>query len=103
MDLFCHVKQVSVARYKRTKIYEQGEALVKLIRGGEQQAAQWKEQEKDWREGLTASTNKELIILWEVWERVDEGWLVRTFSPSQPTQPRVAWLGEHVKCGARRW
>lgn len=82
MDLFCHIQQISVAKYRREKLYDQ--SLVQQLRGSENQADQWKGQEKDMREGLTSTSNKELIILWQAWERVEEGWLVHTFGPSRP-------------------
>lgn len=85
MDLFAHVKQVSVAQYKRLGIFKQD--ALEQIRGGENQADQWKEQEKEFREGINASKNKDVVVLWEAYERVEEGWLVRTFSPSKPEQP----------------
>lgn len=104
MDFFAHVKQVSVAKYKRSPVYNQDPDLIALIRGSDNQAAQWKEQEKEWREGITGSTNEDAIILWEVWERVKEGWRVRTFSPCQPERPvrpdflyDVTWQGEPIQ------
>lgn len=104
MDLFAHVKQISVAKYRRMKGFIQSEELINLLRGGENQAAQWKEQEKEVREGLTSSTNKELIILWETYERVQEGFLVRTFGPGQPDRPvrkefvlPLKWQGERLQ------
>lgn len=87
MDLFCHVKQISVARYKRTAIYKQDAAFIERIRGGENQADNFKDQEKEIREGLTSTKRKDLIILWETWERVSSGWKVSTFAPSMPEEP----------------
>ncbi len=102
MELFCHVKQISVARYKRTAVYRQD--LVELLKGGNNEAAQWKEQEKEQREGLTSTTNTDLIILWECWEKVEEGYLVRTFGPGQPDKPvrpefifPVKWQGQAMQ------
>jgi hypothetical protein len=101
MDLFAHVRQISVAKYKRSKVYVQDSELIALIRGGDNQASQWKDQEKEFREGITGSTKEDVIILWETWERVEEGWKVRTFSPSQPDRPvrppfvyDVKWQGD---------
>lgn len=104
MDLFAHVKQISVSKYKRTPQYEQSEELIAQIRGGDNQAGWWKESEKEWREGLSNTTNKDIIILWESWERVEEGWLVRTFSPNAPDRPvrepflyELTWQGEPLQ------
>lgn len=104
MDLFAHVQQISVAKYKRTAIYNQDAELLELIRGGENQASQWKDKEKEMREGLTSTNNKELIILWEAWERVQEGWRVKTFGPGQPDRPvrpdfifPLKWQGEPLQ------
>lgn len=101
MDVSAHVKQVSVAAYKRNKLYNQDPALLEVIRGGENQSSQWKDQEKEMREGLASSTNKDTIILWEAYERIEEGFLVRTFSPSAPERPvredfvlPLTWQGE---------
>jgi hypothetical protein len=105
MDLFCHVQQLSVEAYKRRKQYtEQDEDVIKVIRGGENQASLYKDQEREFREGLNGSTNKELIVLWEAWERVENGFRVRTFSPCQPDKPvrkdfifPVKWRGERIQ------
>jgi hypothetical protein len=101
MDVSAHVKQYSVAAYKRSKFFKQDAGLIERIRGGENQAASWKEQEKEAREGLTSSSNKDMIVLWETYERVDEGFLIRTFSPSCPEEPvrdpflsPLSWQGE---------
>jgi hypothetical protein len=101
MEVSAHVKQISVAAYKRNKLFRQDAALLERIRGGENQAAQWKEQEKETREGLTSSKSADVIILWESYERVDEGFLVRTFSPTAPEEAvrepfilPLSWQGE---------
>lgn len=39
------------------------------------------------REGLTHTTDRSTIILWEIHERTREGWKVHTLSPSAPTVP----------------
>lgn len=101
MDISAHVKQLSVAGFKRMKGYKNDDETIRLIRGGENQADQWKGQEKEIREGLTSTNNKDLIVLWETYERVEAGFVVRTFSPSQPDldlhEPFVLplkWQGE---------
>jgi len=87
MDYFCHVRQMSVERYKRTPGMDQSPDLLELIKGGEKQVDQWKGQEKEIREGLTGSAKDNQIVLWETWERTVNGWVVRTFSPCAPDKP----------------
>ena len=101
MELSAHVKQISVGAYKRMRAYKQDPALIERIRGGENQAAQWKEQEKQAREGLTSSNDQQLIVLWECYERVEEGFKVTTISPTAPETPvcdpfilDLRWQGE---------
>ncbi len=104
MDLFCHIKQISVERYKRTPAYVQDEDLIQLIRGGDNQASLLKEDEKEVREGLTSSADENIIILWETWERTKDGYIVRTFNPGQPDRPvrdhfrwPLEWQGEPLQ------
>lgn len=87
MDWFCHVRQTTVAKYVADGRYVKGDDLIKRIRGGTHQVDQWKEQEKAAREGITYSEDEDEIILFETYQRVKDGWLVRTYSPSAPDEP----------------
>ncbi len=88
MDYFCHIRQTTVAKYLRQPLYtRKDEEFVNAIKGGEKQEAQWKEQEKASREGLTWSRDEDEIVLWEAYERVEQGWRVTTYSPSAPKEP----------------
>lgn len=101
MDLSAHVKQMSVEAYKRVSLYSQDAGLIEAIRGGDNQAAQTKEQEKDTREGISGNTKKDVIVLWETYERTEKGFVVRTFSPTAPDREvhdpftlDLMWQGE---------
>jgi hypothetical protein len=102
-DWFVHVKQISVGKYRRTKVYDQDGETLKLIRGGkrEEQSQGQSDMEKANREGLTDSTDPDTIIVWEVWQRTADNWLIREYSPRKPAndlrQPRFCsnkWRGK---------
>ncbi len=87
MDYFCHVRQLTVAKFEMDGRYTANRDLMARIRGGDKQVEQWKSEEKASREGITHSTDEDEIVLFEAYERVKEGWRVRTYSPSAPDEP----------------
>lgn len=92
-DWFTHIKRISVGQYRREKRYEQGDEVLGLIRGGDKQEEFTKTQEKEYREGINGTKNEDEIILWEIYERVAEGWRVSTIAPCSPeTKVRAPFL-----------
>lgn len=86
-DWFVHVQHMSVAKYKRNRRYIQDETLINAIRGSKDyDATGGILQDKDAREGINFSRNKDQIILWEHWEKTLGGWTVHTYSPQAPDQ-----------------
>lgn len=84
MDWFCHVKQLTVAQYRREKRYHQDDDLIERLRGGPKQEEFSKDQEKAHREGLTWTKDEDEIILWECYEKTEDGWIVRTTGAHSP-------------------
>lgn len=87
-DRVCHVQHYSVEAYKRLKKFEYncdatliGELLDK---SGANSNNSSKDSEKQDREGLTICSDDDTIIVWEVYERKEDDWIVHTFSPSKP-------------------
>ncbi len=87
MDYFAHVLQLTVPKFMRDGRYTANNDLLARIRGGDKQVEEWKGEEKAAREGITFSSDEDEIVLFEAWERVKEGWRVRTYSPSAPDDP----------------
>jgi hypothetical protein len=84
-DWFVHVKHMSVAKYKRDRRYEQDDGLINSIRGSKDyDATGGILEDKQAREGINFSRNKDQIILWEHWVKTMGGWTVHTYSPQAP-------------------
>jgi hypothetical protein len=86
-DLLTHVIPMSVAQYRRNKLFKQDEDFIKRIkgRGGDKtEDASGKDQKKEVREGLTCGRNDEEIIVWEIYTRDPSDFckvIVKTRSP----------------------
>ena len=85
----CHVKQLSIVDYEMESTYNQDPSFIARIKGGQEDKldAGGKEQEKSQREGITYSDDDSIIILFEVYVRDAQGWIIHTFSPSEPDTP----------------
>lgn len=83
---FCHVKHMSVDEFKACGLYKVNDDLLQRIRGGDKETNQ-AVQEKAEREGITRSNDENIIVLWEVWQKIDKGRIVHTFSPGAPSEP----------------
>ena len=87
-DRVCHVIPMSLESYKRAGIYKDDKKTLDAIRGGQSEdggiLADLKNN-KEIREGLTYSDDKEQVIVWEVYTRDSEGdWVMECFSPQAP-------------------
>lgn len=88
-DRLCHVIPMSLNQYKSNKLYNQDEDLIRRIKGrtGEGVKFSTLEDIKLRREGITIGTEDDQIIVWEAYERQDDGKiLVHTFSPLAPNE-----------------
>lgn len=87
-DWIVHVQQYSKAAYKRLKAYgfDTAEATIEQIAKTEPSNEQH-EQTRFERQGLTYSSTKDQIVVWELWEREEDGsWCIRYYSPTCPTK-----------------
>lgn len=80
------VLHMSKADYKRNDKFNPDEAFIKLIsgKGSDQGTSGQLDQDKMLREGLTCGQTDDDIVLWEVYTKETDGFLVETFSPLQP-------------------
>jgi hypothetical protein len=89
-DRVTHVMHLSEGEYKRDALkkgYNDDPDFIKSITGEGKPDQKYKEQRYS-QEGLSWSNVKDLIVLWEVYKREDDGQLtVHTFSPLNPTEP----------------
>jgi hypothetical protein len=89
-DRVCHVMHLSEAEYRRSgqdRGYNLDEDFIDSIKGEGKPNQKYREQRYT-AEGLSYSRLKDLIILWEVYERKDDGQIeVQTFSPLSPDEP----------------
>lgn len=84
LDWIVHVYKLSVDQYKRNKNYtNQSDEFIGQIRGNttEDYGRLAKELDKQIREGITHTTNDNVIVLWEVYYRPIKDWQIRTISP----------------------
>lgn len=86
-DRIVHVMPMSVEAYKRDGRYKtDAETLKKLKTSSDDHTDPGKTSlaaSRRLREGLTHSASSETIIVWEVYERQDDGtWIMHTFSPA---------------------
>jgi len=89
-DRVVHVMPMSEAAYKRAGIYDTKKSTLEAIKGQGDDAndsgQNAKLQETRLREGITHSGKGDKIIVWEVYDRQDNGkWIIRTFSPAAPS------------------
>lgn len=82
-DWFCHVKKMSVAKYRNAGCYDISEDTIQKVRGGPINSEQ-SEQEKQWREGVNFTEDKETVLLWELWEKTRDGWVIHEYCPRVP-------------------
>lgn len=75
-----HVEALSLDDYRRRKAYNQDGSFIKSI-AGKGNARELKFDEKIRREGLTFGATNDEIVIWNVWERTEGKWVMRTLSP----------------------
>lgn len=89
-DWIVHVQQMSEAQYRANKNFNQDKDFVASIKGTGSMTSGGGttalKQDIDRREGLTYSTDKEMIVLWEIYQqdhsaKKDERWTIKTRSP----------------------
>lgn len=81
-DEFIHVRQMTLAQYRRDRRMEQDPAAVMRIVGSEKfENFSTLKDDKRLREGITHSKSPNTIILFEHYGRTAGGWTVETYSP----------------------
>lgn len=75
-----HVEVLTEEKYKQRPAYNQDADFIKRIKGKGTNATELKFDEKVNREGLTFGASDEIVI-WNVWEKTDTGWTMKTLSP----------------------
>ena len=88
-DRIVHVMPMSEGAYKRAGLYDTSKATMEKLKGnGEDESipgSSAQSSAKRTREGITHDSKGDKIIVWEVYNRQDDGsWLVETFSPADP-------------------
>lgn len=86
-DWVAHVKHLTLNQYRRDRRYTQAPELLRRIRGGADSSAAQFELQKSAREGLTYSRDEDTIVVWEVYEKTEPGWIVHTYSPNASDTP----------------
>lgn len=100
-DRFVHVQHFSPWRYANGKGSEnrnQDAAFIKRITGGQDEESQKLKDAKDRKEGITFSSQKDLIIVWEVYQKTKEGYDVFTVSPycqDEEVRPKFSIAYKH--------
>ena len=87
-DRVCQVIPMSLESYKRAGIYKDDKKTLDAIRGGNAEDGgilSDLKNDKETREGLTHSDDKDQVIVWEVYSRDNDGeWMMECFSPQAP-------------------
>lgn len=89
-DWICEVRHMSVAEYRRSRIYSQDPEILAALESHEERGGQSQhDQEKSEREGITYTANKGMAIVWEVHKKVRQadgslGTNVYTYLPGRP-------------------
>ena len=68
-DWMVHVLHMSEAQYRANKKFKQDDDFIERIKGKGKDEDSSKRQEKDLKEGINCSANKNEIVLWEVYNR----------------------------------
>ena len=85
-DWICQVHTISVDEYMRSGIYDKDPDLVRSITGRGSEAGMVAETNRRLREGVTHS-DQEMIVIWEIWHRDDQGrWIVTSHSGRPPAE-----------------
>lgn len=85
-DWLVHVRQFSRASYEAQKNFNQDKEFVDRIVGGAMSSntsgsISQKEQSEAQREGLTYASDKDRIIVWEIYSKNKDKWQVETIAP----------------------
>ena len=86
-DRIVHVMPMSLAAYKRAGIYDTSKRTLERIQSGDEDqnipGSSSEGSAKRLREGLTHDARNEHIIVWEVYEKNEDGkWVVYTYCPT---------------------
>jgi len=100
-DDFVEIQTLTVDQYKREQKFKQSPATISTIRGKADWLLAAAKLEKQASEGVTHSNNPDRIILWNIYKKMDSGWMVDTRSPANwdvkicdPHYLATEWQGE---------
>lgn len=82
-----HVELISREEYARRPGYRQDKGFVDSIAGtgtGRDGHDQRTDDERQRREGITHCGSRKFIVIWNVWEKTERGWVLHTRSPHRP-------------------
>ena len=101
-DEFIHIQHWSVPKYQANRRFDQLPSTVKTISGvADTDALTQYLLEKELREGITHSTDSNIIVLWEHWVKSSGGYTVYTYSPQNPDLEIRKPYGCAYKCGGK--
>lgn len=84
-DEFVHVRQFTVAAYKRLdQRWDTSEATIRAIRGQPVANLNVITQQIRLQEGINYTSNAEQILVWEHWVKTQGGWTINYYSPLAP-------------------
>lgn len=88
-DRIVHIMPMSVGAYKRAGLYDTSKGTLDKIKGDGVGSVDSGHNElksaRQIREGLTHDKSDNKVIVWEVYERGEDGrWIMRTYSPNEP-------------------
>tara|TARA_R110002020_G_scaffold83767_3_gene208047 strand:+ start:1186 stop:3090 length:1905 start_codon:yes stop_codon:yes gene_type:complete len=90
-DRITQVMPMSLESYKRAGIYDTSKSVIDSIQGGKVEDSGIIDNlkyDKEIREGITHSIDKDQVIVWEVYSHDEDGkWIMQCFSPQAPTTP----------------
>ena len=75
-----HVETLTRDQYAQRKAYNQDPEFIKKI-AGRGLETNTKSRERELREGLNGTSNKDRIVIWNVWEGSQGRWVLNTLSP----------------------
>lgn len=94
-DFFTYVTPLTIGQYKRDRRFEdKSDEFINRIRGNADYEVTASEQDKAQREGLSYSRDGNVILIWETYEKDENGWLVHTTAP----QANNAQLRKDFRC-----
>lgn len=101
-DEFVHVRQFTVASYKRLDArWDTSPETIAKIRGQPVANLNVITQQKRLQEGINYTSNSEQILVWEHWTKTQGGWTINYYSPLSPEVALRKPHGNPYKCNGK--